>query len=239
MTSRSRKCRLAGLALVAVIGVSGCTFHPGSAALVNSTKISQNDVDDLVVAACSFTRLNRLANPAPSEPASAVAFFKHLFTQDLVSFAIVEKAARQQGVTVSPAAIGKIVGQQPLPAGLSDSDESTLTDFFTASARSQLQQIVIAAHLADPSVTSTEDVDEADYQKLLQSADAYMARYTKQQSVQINPSYGSWDGGAVGATDGSLSAPASEVAAKWLRLRTGSASDPASVSGLPPNQVCG
>lgn len=239
MTSRSSKRRLAGLALVAVLGVSGCTFHPGSAALVNGTKISQHDVDDLVGAACSFTRLNRLADPAPSEPASSVAFFKHLFTQDLVSFAIVDKAARLQGVTVSPAAIGKIVGQQPLPKGLSDSDESTLTDFFTASARSQLQQIVIAAHLKDASVTSSEDVDEADYQTLLQSADAYMARFTQQQSVQVNPAYGSWDDGAVGASDGSLSAPASEVATKWLRLRKGSAADPASISGLPPNQVCG
>lgn len=239
MTSRSRRCRTVGLALVAVLGVSGCTFHPGSAAVVNGTKISQTDVDDLVTAACDFTRANRVKNAGATGPSTSVSSLKHLFTQNLVSFAITDKAARQLHLSVSQAAIGKITSQQTIPGGLSDSDKSTLDGFFTDSARTQLQQVLIGAHLKNASVTSIGQVSEADYQTLLTSADAYMSRFTKQQSVQVNPSYGSWDGGAVAATDGSLSAPESEVAGKWLRLRAQGATDSTKVAGLPANQVCG
>lgn len=239
MTPRSTKRKIVGFGLVAVLGVTGCTFHPGTAAVVNGTTISQSKVDDLVGAACSFTALNRLKNPAPSGPSSSIAFFKHLFTQDLISFAITDKAARLLHITVSQGAIARIAGQPEFPAGLSSSDKASLEEFFSGTTRARVQQAVIGAHLKDPSVTTADSVTPDDVDTLAQSANPYMARFTRQQSVQVNPSYGSWNGSMVGATDGSLSAPASEVAGKWLRLRKGSAADPSSVAGLPPNQVCG
>ena len=239
MTPRPRKRRIAGLALVVVLGVSGCTFHPGSAAVVNGSKISQDEVDGLVGAACEFTRLNRVKNHSSDEPASSVAFFKHLFTQDLISFAITEKAAQRMHLTVTPAAVAKLADQSPVPAGLDDDDADALTDFFDRSARSQLQLIVLGAHLKDASVTSTADIDQADYQTYLPAGNRYMVGFTGQQSVQVNPAYGSWDGGEVAATDGSLSKPTSDDALKWLRLRKGSATSPGAVDGAPANQVCG
>lgn len=231
MTPRTTKRRIAGLALVAVVGVSGCTFHPGSAAVVNGTAISQSTVDDLVLAACDFTALVARKNPGSSQGMS-VSYFKHLFTQDLISFEITGKAAREMHLSVSPAAIAKITTQQTFPAGISADDRGRLSEFFAGSARSQLQQAVIGAHLKDSSVTTADNVTPAD----LAAANAFMAAYTRKQSVQVNPAYGSWDGHRVGDTDGSLSAPESAVAGTWLRLRQNNASG---VTGLPPNQVCG
>lgn len=227
MTSRRRT--IAGLAAVAGLAVSGCTFHPGSAAVVNGTKISQRKVDDLVSAACDITSLLAAQNPNPSK--SSVSYYKHLFTQDLISFAITDKAAAQLHLTVSPAAIARVTGSQTLPDGLSAEDRDRLTGFLNASARSQLQQAVIGAHLSDPSVTNADKVTTSD----LKAADPYLAAFTRKQSVQVNPAYGSWDGQRVANTDGSLSKPASPIAATWLRLRQGGSTD---VTGLPPNQVC-
>ncbi len=239
MTSRPTMRRITGLALVAVFGVAGCTFHPGSAAVVNGTAINQHEVDDLVAAACDFTQADRLKNHSSPTPTTSIPSLKHLFTQNLISFAIVDKAARQLHLTVSQAAIAKVTSAQPIPAGLSESAKSTLEQFFADSALTQLQQVVIGAHLKDSSVTSIGQVDEADYSTLLSGANPFVARFTRAQSVQVNPAYGSWNGRAVSATDGSLSAPTSAVAATWLRLQSQGAGNSGQVTGLPPNQVCG
>lgn len=231
MTSRRTKRRIAGLAMVVALGVSGCTFHPGSAAVVNGTTISQSNVDDLVLAACDFTELVNRKNPSSAQ-ARPVSYFKHLFTQDLISFEITAKAAREMHLSVSPAAIAKITSQQSLPDGLSAGDRDRLTEFFTGAARSQLQQAVIGAHLKDSSVTTADNVTPDD----VTAANKFMAAYTRKQSVQVNPAYGSWDGHRVGDTDGSLSVPESAAAGTWLRLRQNNASG---ATGLPPNQVCG
>ncbi len=230
MTTRWRKHRLAGLAVVAALAVSSCTFHPGSAAVVNGTSISQRTVDDLVGAACDYITLLGQKNSGASQP-RPVSFFKHLFTQSYISFGITAKAARELRVSVSPAAIAKLTDQQPLPAGLSAGDREKLTAFFTGSARAQLQQEVIGAHLNDPAVTTADNVSQAD----LPAAKPYLATYERKQSVQVNPAYGSWNGQRLVDTDGSLSVPQSAVAGTWLRLRQ-SSSD---TTGLPANQVCG
>lgn len=231
MTSRARRHKLTGLAAVAMLVVSGCTFHPGSAAVVNGTKISQNDVDNLVSAACNYSKLIRLKG-AGSTAATSIAYLKHFFTSEMVMIRITDKAAAQRGLTVSPAAIAKVTSGQTLPGGLTSSERAALSSYFTASAREKLQEAVIGAHLKDSSVTNADKVTQAD----LKAGTAYLKTYSTKQSVQINPAYGSWNGSTVVDTDGSLSAPKSSAAVAWLRQQQKGVSD---VAGLPANQVCG
>ncbi len=233
MRSRPRRRTLTGVALAvtAVLAVSGCTFHPGNAAVVDGTNIAQTRVDNLVLAACGFFKANRIANGGAS-PATSTAYLRHLFTQDLISYDISQRAADALRLTVSPAAVAKVTSSQTLPAGMSSADKKLLSDFFDSSAKAQLQQAVIGAHLKDPSVTTADNVSPND----IKAAQKYLTAYTERQHVVVNPAYGSWSGDTLEDTEGSLSVPQSEVANSWLRLRKANAN---SVTGLPPSQVCG
>lgn len=231
MTSRSRKRYAAGLAVVAALALSGCTMHPGSAAVVNGDNISQSHIDNLVLAACSYQEAGR-KQQGGAKPSTSMAYLRHVFVQDLISFQISNKAANQMGLTVSPAAIAKVTSSQKIPPGLSSSDQKLLTQFFYDSAKAQLQQATIGAHIKDPSVTNADNVSSAD----ITAAQKYLTAFTAKQSVTVSPANGSWNGQTVQAGNGSLSAPASTVAKRWEQLEQNNAQN---VTGLPPSQVCG
>jgi len=219
---------------VGAVLASGCTFHPGQAAVVNGSSISQSSVDDLVHAGCSFFEAQR-AQGGGGQPATATSFLKTLFTQSLISFKIIDKAAGQLHLTVSPAVLAKATAQQSLST-VQGRDRELLRNFFTSSTRSELQLAVIGAHLKDPSVTNADNVTPAQ----IKDSEAYMLAFTRKQHVVINPAYGSWRNGELLGTDGSLSAAQSPAARRWLSLRTANfGNQGASVAGLPPNQVCG
>jgi hypothetical protein len=222
----------AAVATAGVLAVTGCTFHPGRAAVVNGSSISQSRVDNLVLAACAFSKQQRVTS-TDTGPSTSVAYLRSLLTGDLISFQIIAKAYQQMGLQpITPAQVAQITKSEPVPASLSSSDRSQLTTFFAASARSELQEAVIGAHLTDPSVTSAAHVTSDDIKK----STAYLKHFTAQQQVALNPSYGTWADGTIHDTDGSLSAAVSGPAKTWLVLR---AKDSSSVAGLPANQVCG
>ena len=87
------------------------------------------------------------------------------------------------GLTVSPAAIAKVTSSQKIPPGLSSSDQQLLTQFFYDSAKAQLQQATIGAHLKDPSVTNADNVTSAD----ITAATAVPHAFTAKQSVTVSP----------------------------------------------------
>lgn len=215
--------------LVAMAALAGCQFHPGSAAVVNGDKISQGTIDDLVVAGCGFFKAQR-ALDGGAVPSTSTAFLRNVFTGSLISFTIVDKAAAQLHLTVSRAAIASAT--QTPPKGMNSEDRERLADFFTDSARSELQQAVIGAHLKDPSVTNADDVTPDD----TAAAEKYLAAFTAKQHVEVNPAYGTWSGGRLLDTDGSLSKAQSSEAKSWLALRAGNGQ---SAAGLPASQVCG
>jgi SurA N-terminal domain len=235
VTSRTRRHGIAIAAFVGAIAVSGCTFHPGQAAVVNGSDISQSTVDDLVQAGCSFFKASR-EESGGGEPATSRSFLRNLFTQNLITFKIIDKAATQMGLTVSPAAIAKNSVEPTLPKGLQGTDRELFDDFFVQATRSELQQAAIGAHLKDPSVTNADNVQQSQ----IADSRAYLKAFTLKQKVSLNPAYGTWSHGQVLDSDGSLSAAQSAVARKWLKLREANADGSGSgVVGLPPSQVCG
>jgi hypothetical protein len=235
VTSRRRRYGIAVAAFAASIALSGCQFHPGQAAVVNGSSISQSSVDDLVQAGCDFFKAQR-ATAGGATPATPTSFLRNLFTQNLIQFKIVDKAAAALHLTVSEAAIAKASQGQTLPAGMPSDTRALLKSFFTQSTRADLQQAVIGAHLKDPSVTNADHV----VQTQIADSRAYLKAFTLEQHVSVNPAYGMWSHGQVLDSDGSLSAAQSSVARKWLKLREANADGSGGgVDGLPASQVCG
>lgn len=227
----------AGVAVGAVV-TSGCTFHPGQAAVVNGHEISQGSVDDLVLAGCDFFKAQRASGPgAGGSPGTSVAYLRHLFTSNLISFQLVNAAAEQFHVTVSEAVIAQRNSAPAFPPGMDSESRDRLAGFFRSSTILSLQEAVIGAHLADPSVTSAADVT-AD---LIPDGQAYVVqKFAPSQAVTVNPAYGSWSHGRLHATDGSLSAGQSTSARRWLSIRAANLdSQGSNVDSLPPSQVCG
>jgi hypothetical protein len=202
--------------------------------VVNGSDINASTVDDLVQAGCGFFEATN-AESGGGEPTST-AFLRNLFTQNLISFKIIDQAFSDLNLTVSDAAIADKSANQSIPAGLQGEDRRRLRDFFTMSTRADLQQAVIGAHLKDPSVTNADNVVETD----IGNARRYLKAFTLKQHVSVNPAYGTWKNGEVLDTDGSLSAAQSASAKNWLKLRAeNSDGSGAGVEGLPPSQVCG
>ncbi len=231
VSSHRRGYGVIALAAVALLTVSGCgaNLHPGVAATVNGSAISQSQVDDLVGAACSYIEIN---NQATAQPTTlAVSDLRSTILGSLISSNLVGKAADDLGLTILPKTVQQL-DNTVLPEGLRDSDTDLLTEFFHNAAQAQIDQATIGAHLKDPSVTDSSQVTTADTQG---SVD-FMTKFLKAQDVTVNPAYGSWDGGRVSSTSGSLSDSVSEVA-KAADART--ASGQSDVSSLPASQVCG
>lgn len=230
--ARPSRRRLVGVAF-AVFALAGCgtSLHPGTAAIVNGSAISQSRVDNLVQAACQYIALGRVAKHSGNQPSTAMITLKSTIAQSLISFALTDKAASDLHLSVSPAAVAKVVkvSSPPLPAGLSDTNKALLTRFFDDSARFQLQEAVIGAHLKNPAVTNADHVQQSDQQ----AAAGYLATFIANQSVSVNPSDGHWNGKALTAGSGSLSAPVSSAA------RLPPPTSPTAVADLPPSQVCG
>lgn len=235
MTSRKKRHGIAAAAVVGAVVVSGCTFHPGQAAVVNGTNISQGTVDDLVHAGCSFFKAQRMQSGGAA-PATSTSYLRHLFTLNLISFKIIDKAASKLHLTVSPAVIARITSSQTLPDALQGTDRERLQGFFKMSTRADLQKAVIGAHLKDPSVTNADHVQPGQ----INDSVKYLRTFTLQQYVTVNPAYGTWSHGQLLDTDGSLSAAQSQSARRWLTLRAENTDGSGqNADQLPRGQVCG
>lgn len=222
---------MAAAVLLSLTAVSGCGSHlsPGMAATINGDTISQDSVDSVVEAACAYTAASAQPGAAPQPPLS-LANLRSTITQSLIQFAVTDDAATQLGLSVSQAAIATGAAQQPIPSGLDGTDADVIKGFFQDFAKSSAQIQLIGAHLADPSITTYEQVqlDKAAQGK------KYVMAYAADQEVTVNPAYGNWTGSGVAGGSGSLSDPVSDSA----KASAGGAADGANTSSLPSSQVC-
>ncbi len=229
---RPRLPASAAMALLLVGALSGCGTHlsPGAAATINGDAISQNHVDEVVLAACAYTAANAQAGGQPAGETS-LANLRATITQALVQFDLADRAAAAMKLNVTAAEVSAAAAQNQLPSGLSDTDADVLRGFFQDFSRSSDQVKLIGAHLTDPSITTMQQVttDKS------AAATTYLETYASKQDVTVNPAYGVWTGSAVKGTSGSLSDPVSDVAVAG----EAAASDPqADASALPASQVC-
>jgi hypothetical protein len=219
------KLRLAVVtSIVGVLALSGCDseMHPGSAAIINGTAITQDKVDDVALAACNYLDVANKSAAQP-QPALSLADVRLRVLNSFVIYEVVGAVTHELGLTINPADVNKAGGAPNLPDGLSADDEKLMNEFFYDGTEEQIAEATIGAHLKDPSVTDSTGVtpdsasDAADYiTDKLNSAD-----------VDVNPTYGTWDGTSVALASGSLSDPVSDT------------KDLADASTLPDAQTCG
>ncbi len=196
--------------------------------MVNGHAITAGRVDALVLAACDYSKAVR-QEQGGAEPTQSVAQLRSAITQALIQFELTGEAADQLGLSVSDAKIASLTSASTMPAGLNTDSRTLLEEFFSDSAKAQLQQAVVGAHLADPKVTTADDVSQTD----LGAATPYLDKFAAKQDVSVNPSFGSWDGTTLVSGSGSLSDPVSTTP-----VPAGS-TPAAAVGDLPPSQVCG
>lgn len=205
MTSRSRLrhfLRPVGIALVA-LALAGCNanFHPGSAAVVNGTVISQGEVDGVIDAACSYTAAFRKDNPDAQKLDRAQ--YRGIFLTGIIQAQITEDTADEMGLSVSDSQVDEaaVNGVKSIPDSLSDDERATLTTYFQDQTRSSILQAVIGKHAQDADVTNGSQLttDEISAEK------PFMATYYKRADVDLDPSFGTWDGSTVVSGTGSLS----------------------------------
>jgi hypothetical protein len=165
-----------------------------------------------------------------------MAFLRNFLLKNLITFKITQEAAAANHLTVSPAKVAQASGGEPLPLSMSEKDRELLRQFFIDSARSELEQAVIGAHLEDGSVTNADGITSKNVNKYVSESAKYLTPFTRKVDVTVNPAYGTWNGTTLVDDEGSLSAPASRVAKNWIALRKANGT---SVAGLPPSQVCG
>lgn len=221
-----------GIAATALLAITlaGCStdLNPGLAAQVNDQRISRSQIDDLVMSACSFSKIARI-EAGGEDPQSSMAGLRQLIITRKVDYALVNQAAEDLGITVSAAKIDAV--SQPVPETLTGEDADRIRDFFHEAAKAQLQQAAIGAHIADDTVV---DDSVPVTQENLDAGAKYLQEYAANQDVVVNPEFGSWDGRSVTQLSGSLSVAVSDEAADLL-----SAAQSGSIPDLPPSQVCG
>jgi len=189
--------------------MSGCGtgLHPGLAASVNGTPITEATIDDLLEAVCGFNEIER-KNQGGTEPIQSVQTLRASLVESLVIVEITDQAAEERGVTVSPALIEKTAAGTPIPDELPDDQEELLREFLEHRTEQTLQQGVIGASLEDPSVTTAEGIKQSD----VSAANSYLLDYAQKQDVEVSPRYGTWDGDRLEFGTGSLSDPVSTTA---------------------------
>lgn len=237
---RRRALVTAAAAIAGGLMLSSCgaDLHPGTVATVDGVDISRNSVDDLVEAACHYIAKQSEGGDSAELTVSTV---RANVAGAEVAFRLVDSAATDLGLTVRDSDVQAIASQTPDPEGLSDSDTDLLKTFFYDSARAQLQQATIGAHLTDETVTTSAGVSLDS----ITDSDEYIRDYFKDADIDVNPIYGVWSGTDISAESGSLSRP---VSARAQALSPAEADAPLTgleppadeaSSDVPANQKCG
>jgi hypothetical protein len=219
----------AALAVVAL--ATGCSsLHPGSAAIVGDVTVQASTVDDLTSAVCASTQVRALQDPA-SGGQTPTRDLRRSILNVLVQADVVEQAAASLGVSVTPAAVDKLIGNQELvPAGVSTDVRNQLEDLYHEIARVELLTAAIGRQQLRQAGTTA-----ASSQQVTQAGSKFLATYAEKIGVEVDPRYGTYTpAGGIAVASGSLSVPISLTA---LRAQTTN-TDAAWVAQLPHTQTC-
>jgi hypothetical protein len=161
MVSSLRCVGLAAAGLAAVLSTSACSDHPGTAAIVGDTTISQSRVDKYV------TDAQRNATFRKSYDAGKVTGYKQEVVGRLVNHQLLHKAVQQEGLHVTDADrtqattlfIQQVEQSQQATINASDlpklADENGIPkDRFTQWIDDQAYQYVLVRHLGQDADTS-------------------------------------------------------------------------------------
>lgn len=224
--NRSRLTRFSVVAVATAAVLSGCSLHPGAAAVVGSDTISGDQVDAVAAALCSANTMG--AQPGAQPVASRGA------RQGALSVLIESELSKQfgeaKGVEPSRAKVSAALAQnqahiEALPADQRDAFRSALKEY----AEGQLMLIAAGRESLESQGKTTVTDDEA-----LAEGMRLRAQYADDIDIEVDPRFGTFTDKGLMPGDSSLSVPVTDAAAD------GASPDPSAgwVASLPVSQTC-
>jgi hypothetical protein len=211
---------------VAALALTGCSQHPGSAAVIGSHSISIAQVDDVARGLCSAnTHGGSGVTNLPSRGARVAALAVMLDSELSREFGAA-KHVRPDEEQVSKVQAAQEVNVRLLPASEQPPMRAWLKTY--AEGQQMLQTIGKASlrSQGQTKITSTQAIAEGSRLRKI---------FAKHITISIDPRFGVWSNGTVRFTSGSVSV------AQSARAVLGDKADPSSVwsATLPPSQTCG
>jgi hypothetical protein len=229
-TRSARRAPLVALvAMGAVLLLSGCgNVSPGTASVIDGTKISRSDVTELAEAQCAGIK-----QAAKSQAQSQAAPRRQLLQQSLTLLMDIElslKYGKAENVSPRPEEVAATYAQVEAPIkALPAKYQDFMKDVFQrwAAARDVLIQVGEQSTGQQPTASNGDALLQAGYQK----RDPWLGTVDIHTDPRYGPAGIGWPGGA----DPSVSKPVSSFAKDAGKAQPA----PAWVSALPSSQKCG
>lgn len=225
MLVTGRRWRLAAVAAASATVLAGCGLTPGAAAVVESTTISHEQVDDIALAVCSAKvasakAANQPIPPLPTRAERETALFILLETE------LSQRFGEQEGIEANQQQVSQAVAQNE--AGIAMLPEEQREDFRSA-LRDYTEAQLILVEAGRRSLGP-----QAGDQEAVAAGSELRAEFVDTLDVDIDPRYGRFEEGQYRRGGTALSVPASREA------RAGNRAQPndAFVGALPASQQC-
>lgn len=215
-------------AALALLVLSGCgEITPGTASVVNGTRITNTDVNDLAEAQCVAANL---AAEAGQSTSMAISRVKQQSLGLLLDTELSKQYAEDEGLepekSMSEGFYGQLEpGINPLPGKTRTEIEKVFGEW--AVGRAILVEAGSKSTGEEPTFTNIEQLMNAG----LQARDSWL----KKAEIRTDPRYAPSDQGFPGGGESSVSRAGSTFA----KGATATEPDPKWVSGLPASQKCG
>jgi hypothetical protein len=226
---RPRITKVSAIAAAAAFALSGCGVHPGAAAVVGSTTITEDQVDAVAQGLCSANVGGAAASGQPAQDLASRGARQGAL-QVLLESELSRQLGEERGVEpdqeqVSAALARNEQGLALLPEDQRPAFRQALEHY--AEGQLMLVEAGRQALREQGQAAPTDDQALAEGMKL-------RTAYAKTIDVEVDPRYGSYAKGTLHSDSGSLSIPVS------ARAFDGQSSDPSAawVSALPASQKC-
>ena len=219
--------RLAIAAAAAAVALTGCSVHPGAAAVVGSDRISQDRVDEVAAALCAA---NAPSAAQPGAPALASRGARQGALQVLLDSELSRQFGEREGAEPSNRKVSAALAANAQSIA---SLPETHRDAFRAALKEYAEGQLVLIDIGRASLESQGETDVSDDEAIAEGS-RLRAAYVASIDVEVDPRYGTFDDGSLQPSSGSLSVPASDGAV------AGASSEPAAgwVAALPASQKC-
>jgi len=187
------KSRLAAFGLAALLLAACGPVHPGAAAVVDGTRISMSDAEDLAQVYCAVSLVNAQQQGTDEIDNTLI---RRQAVSDLMAGTLADQIARERGFEIE------------VPA-LTAADRDQIGELFGDDADAVFELIdrnqrtnAVALELARESGADVTDEDAA-----LQAGHELLARAADEADISVDPRFGLSDAGRQIAETGSLSVP--------------------------------
>ena len=214
---------------VALLLLTACgDVTPGTASVVNGTRITNDEVQELTSAQCVLRKQLTKSGQAPAASASRV---RQESLGLLLDIALSKQFGESKGIETNKALARALFGQvapffEPLP----EKDRTVLNNVFGdwAEGRASLAQAGGEATGQQPSPENLEQV--------LNAGLAARQKWQEKADIKTDPSFAP---GKDGFPGGESSSSVSRATSDFAKLAAATEQDPKWISGLPPSQRCG